>query len=242
MPAVVICVIMKAKSAQKGSIMDNKAYKAARMQSLDGVQLNDNSYNLVIGLVLLWGIIINIVMAKYFMVQIMSMNIIAVLLIYFIGSFGCIFLVYKSNNPAVSFLGFTGLAICMGLILTFCISAYTPGQVLRAFLITAIVTVIMILVSSIFPKFFLSIGRGLLIGLIASIVIEVLGMLIFKWSMNFMDYIVALIFCGFIGFDWARAQVFPKTLDNAVDSAADIYVDVANLFIRILAITGKSSD
>ena len=111
-----------------------------------------------------------------------------------------------------------------------------------SFLITAIVTVIMILVSSIFPKFFLSIGRGLLIGLIASIVIEVLGMLIFKWSMNFMDYIVALIFCGFIGLDWARAQVFPKTLDNAVDSAADIYVDVANLFIRILAITGKSSD
>ena len=60
--------------------------------------------------------------------------------------------------------------------------------------------------------------------------------------MNFMDYIVALIFCGFIGFDWAKAQVFPKTLDNAVDSAADIYVDVANLFIRILAITGKSND
>lgn len=222
--------------------MNNKAYKEARMQAFDGTKLSENTYNLVIGLVLLWGIIINIVMAKYFMAQIMSMNILLVLVIYFAGSFGCIFVVYKSDNPAVSFLGFTGLAIAMGLILTFFISNYTQGAVLKAFLITAIVTVIMILVSSIYPKFFLSIGRGLLIGLIAAIVIEVLGMLIFKSSMNFMDYIVALIFCGFIGFDWARAQVFPKTLDNAIDSAADIYVDVANLFIRILSITGKSSD
>ena len=221
--------------------MNNKAYKAARMQAFDGTKLSDNIYNLVIGLVLLWGILVNIVMAKYFMAQIMSLNPILVLVIYFAGSFGCIFVVYKSNNPAVSFLGFTGLAIAMGLILTFFISNYTQGAVLKAFLITAIVTVIMILVSSIWPKFFLSIGRGLLIGLIASIVIEVLGMLIFKSSMNFMDYIVALIFCGFIGFDWARAQVYPKTLDNAVDSAADIYVDVANLFIRILAITGRGS-
>lgn len=221
--------------------MNNKAYKAARMQAFDGTKLSDNVYNLVIGLVLLWGILVNIVMAKYFMAQIMSLNPILVLVIYFAGSFGCIFVVYKSNNPAVSFLGFTGLSIAMGLILTFFISNYTQGAVLKAFLITAIVTVIMILVSSIWPKFFLSIGRGLLIGLIASIVIEVLGMLIFKSSMNFMDYIVALIFCGFIGFDWARAQVYPKTLDNAVDSAADIYVDVANLFIRILAITGRGS-
>ena len=27
--------------------------------------------------------------------------------------------------------------------------------------------------------------------------------------------------------------------DNAIDSAADIYLDVVNLFIRILSITGK---
>jgi FtsH-binding integral membrane protein len=28
-------------------------------------------------------------------------------------------------------------------------------------------------------------------------------------------------------------------MDNAVDSAADIYLDVVNLFVRILSITGK---
>jgi FtsH-binding integral membrane protein len=53
---------------------------------------------------------------------------------------------------------------------------------------------------------------------------------------------VALIFCGYIGLDWHRAQQFPKTLNNAVDSAADIYLDVVNLFVRILSITGKRRD
>ena len=59
--------------------------------------------------------------------------------------------------------------------------------------------------------------------------------------MTIIDYAVALIFCGYIGLDWCRAQQYPKTLDNAIDSAADIYLDIVNLFIRILSITGKRS-
>ena len=59
--------------------------------------------------------------------------------------------------------------------------------------------------------------------------------------MTILDYAVALIFCGYIGLDWCRAQRYPKTLDNAIDSAADIYLDVVNLFIRVLSITGKRS-
>ena len=140
------------------------------------------------------------------------------------------FVIFKYWDAACNFLGLF-LHAAAGLII---------GMII-AFLVNIIM--------STYEKGLTKLFRGKLkggalraVGLIASIVIEVLGMLIFKWSMNFMDYIVALIFCGFIGFDWARAQVFPKTLDNAVDSAADIYVDVANLFIRILAITGKSSD
>ena len=33
--------------------------------------------------------------------------------------------------------------------------------------------------------------------------------------------------------------MYPKTLDNAVDSALDIYLDVINLFLRILRILGS---
>ena len=229
-------------SKTNNSLMDNKAFKQARLNSFDGTQLTENTYNLTIGAVLIWGILINYVMARYFTAQILALPMIAVLIVYFAGSIGSMLVVYKSDNPAVSFLGFTGLAIAMGLLLTFYVSMYAQADVSRAFLMTAIVTVAMILISSIWPAVFLSIGRGLLIALILSIVVELAGVFLFHSAMNIMDYVVAGIFCGYIGFDWAKSQVYPKTLDNAVDSAADIYVDIVNLFIRILSIMGRSKD
>ncbi|HCA63484.1 MAG TPA: hypothetical protein DEP73_05025, partial [Pseudomonas sp.] len=51
--------------------------------------------------------------------------------------------------------------------------------------------------------------------------------------------IVVLIFCGYVGVDWGRANQIPKTLDNAIDSAAALYMDIINLFLRILRILGR---
>ncbi len=55
-----------------------------------------------------------------------------------------------------------------------------------------------------------------------------------------IDGAVALLFCGYIGYDWARANQIPKTVDNAIDSAAALYMDIINLFLRILRIMGRS--
>lgn len=57
-----------------------------------------------------------------------------------------------------------------------------------------------------------------------------------------MDWIVAVIFCGYIGYDWEKANRMPKPVDNAVDGAAAIYMDIINLFMRILRIFGRSKD
>ena len=48
-----------------------------------------------------------------------------------------------------------------------------------------------------------------------------------------------MIFCGYIGVDWGRANRIPKTVDNAVDSAAALYMDIINLFLRLLRLTGR---
>nr|MCR5618576.1 Bax inhibitor-1 family protein [Lachnospiraceae bacterium] len=53
-------------------------------------------------------------------------------------------------------------------------------------------------------------------------------------------WIGAALFSGYIGYDFWRAQQFPKTLDNAVDCAVDIYLDIINLFLRILRILAGS--
>ena len=99
----------------------------------------------------------------------------------------------------------------------------------------------MMAVSSVFPNFFLSMGRVLGISLLACIVIEVI-LMIAGAPLAIMDYIVVLIFCGYIGYDWARANACFKTVDNAIDSAAELYVDIVNLFVRILSILARNRD
>ena len=216
-----------------------KEYKLERMNSYAGTKVTERSYNLTIGLTLLWGVLINVVMSVFFTYQILSLNYLLVLAVYFVGTIGCSILVHKSDSPAVSFAGFTGMAVSMGLLLTFYVTVFTAHSVSYAFIATALVTVIMVILSMLYPAFFQNLGRTLFISLLACIIIQVAGMFLLGLPMTIIDYAVALIFCGYIGLDWCRAQQYPKTLDNAIDCAADIYLDVVNLFIRILAITGK---
>lgn len=216
-----------------------KEYKLERMNSYAGTKVTERSYNMTIGLTLLWGVLINVVMSVFFTYQILSLNYLLVLALYFVGTIGCSILVHKSDNPAVSFAGFTGMAISMGLLLTFYVTAFTAHSVSYAFIATALVTVIMVILSMLYPEFFRNLGRTLFISLLGCIVIQLVGAFLLRLPLTIIDYAVALIFCGYIGLDWCRAQQYPKTLDNAIDCAADIYLDVVNLFIRILAITGK---
>jgi len=217
----------------------NKEYRLERMNNYAGTMVTERAYNLTIGLTLLWGVLINVVMATFFVYQILSLNYLLVVILYFAGTIGCSILVHKSSSPAVSFAGFTGMAISMGLLLTFYVTAFTGHSVAYAFIATALITVIMVLLSMLYPEFFRNLGRTLFVSLIGCILVELIGSLVLGLPMTIIDYAVALIFCGYIGLDWHRAQQFPKTMDNAVDSAADIYLDVVNLFVRILSITGK---
>ena len=148
------------------------------------------------------------------------------------------FLIYKSNNPVISFLGFSALSTGFGFLLTYFVSFYTKLEIYKAFAITGLVVALMTIISTIFPRFFLKLGKILFISLLLVIVIEII-MLILGISSTVIDLIVCIIFCGYIGYDWQRAQNYPPTIDNAIDSAADIYVDIVNLFVRILSIIGK---
>ncbi len=220
----------------------NKEYRLERMNHYAGTAVNERTYNLTIGLTLLWGVLINVVMATFFTYQILSLNYILVVVLYFAGTLGCSYLVHKSDSPAVSFAGFTGMAISMGLLLTYYVAFFSGGSVAYAFIATGLVTVIMVILSMLYPEFFRNLGRTLFIALIGCILVEFVGSILLRIPLTIIDYVIALIFCGYIGLDWNRAQMYPKTVDNAIDSAADIYLDVVNLFVRILSITGKRRD
>ncbi|WP_372931302.1 Bax inhibitor-1 family protein [Shewanella putrefaciens] len=197
-------------------------------------------YNLVIGLTLVWGFAVN-----YWMVTNIDPNTIASInpWIFFIGYFAsCFFGIYlfqKSSNPVVSFIGYNFVVVPFGLIINMVVSQYDPELVTEAIRITGLVTVAMMCLGTLFPAFFQKIAGALTIALLLVIVVELIEIFIFNTHHGILDWIVVLIFCGYIGYDWGQANQIPKTIDNAIDSAAALYMDIINLFLRILRILGR---
>ena len=211
-----------------------------KRNSGSGAVLSDGLYNMAIGVVLCWGFLVNWWLVKNVdPAWLRSIN----TWTFFLGYFACCFfgvmLFNKSDNPFISFIGYNFVVVPFGLVVNMVVSLYNPSIVAQAIRVTAFVTVAMMILGVLFPSFFQRIIGALTIALIIVIIIEVVQIFIMHIHQNWLDWAVAVIFCGYIGYDWGRANQIPKTLDNAVDSAAALYMDIINLFIRILSILGR---
>jgi FtsH-binding integral membrane protein len=197
-------------------------------------------YNLIIGATLGWGFLVNWLIVRYVPWEALARVNIWVFLLAYMGScFLGVFLFTKSSSPAVSFLGYNLVVVPFGFIINLVVHQYDPAVVLAAVRVTGLVTVIMMLLGSLFPVFFRKIAGALTVALLAVIVIELVEIFIFRVHHGVLDWAVAIIFCGYIGVDWGRANSIPKTVDNAIDSAAALYMDIINLFLRVLRIMGR---
>lgn len=202
-----------------------------------GGEISARLYNMIIGLTLLWGFALNWLMVTQIPVEaIADINQWVFLIGYLVCCFTGIWLFTSSDNPLVSFLGYNLVVIPFGFILNLVLAQYSPELIKSAIELTGAVTLIMMCLGTMYPKFFEKIASALLIALVAAIVVEIIMIVFLGGKLAIMDFIVALIFCGYIGYDWSRAQMIPKTVDNAVDSAASLYMDIINLFVRLLSI------
>ena len=200
------------------------------------------NFNAMIGLVLFIGFLINYLMAKYLTQYFVNINEWVLLIGYFAIGFTGIAISNKSDNPWISFLGYLMVVAPVGVVLSICLKDQSSVSIQNAVLTTIGVTVIMVIASQIKPDIFLSIGRALFVALVAVIIIEIIMLLVGIARPTFWDYLVALLFCGYIGYDWAKAQRGPHTADEAVDACVDLYLDIINLFLRILSIQSRRDD
>lgn len=206
----------------------------------DAATVSGATYNLVIGLVLCWGFLVNwVIVREVDTGWLANINPWIFFAGYFASCFFGIFLFNKSEEPAISFIGYNFVVVPFGLIVNLVVSRYQPELVMQAIQVTASVTVMMMILGTIFPQFFQAIHTGLIVSLLGVLVIELFQIFVLGIHSNWIDWAVAIIFCGYIGYDWGRANQIPKTVDNAIDSAAAIYMDIINLFLRILRILGR---
>lgn len=205
-------------------------------------QLSIRAYNLVIGLVLLWGFGVNMIMCTFCADIFLGWNPVAVIIGYFVVAIAGIAICKGSKNALISFIGYNMVVVPVGVVLSIALTQYDQVSIMNALMVTAAVTILMILLASIIPNVFLSMGKVLFACLLGVIIFEVIFICIGIATPSLWDIGVALIFCGYIGYDWAEAQEKEYTLDNAVDSVVSLYLDIVNLFIRLLSAGGKSKD
>ena len=211
--------------------------------------LDDRTYNMALGGSVMYGLILNIVicitLGSRLTVAVYKDPLIAIYL--FIGYIVCsivgVMMSSKSKSPVISFIGYNLVAVPIGLVLSLTVNAYVASGagdiVVQAIVYTAIISGCMIVLSIAFPNFFSGIGKLLLGCLIGLIIAGLVSIFIFPGAYNIITWVGAVVFALYIGYDYWRAQQFPKTLDNAIDCSLDIYLDIINLFIRILRILGS---
>ena len=223
--------------------------QAARQARLDAAYEEDQligarAYNGVMLGVLLWGLLINVLLCVY----IGDVTCYVRPGIFFIGYLVCaiagVLIAGKSHRPLISFLGYNLVVIPFGLTISAAVAAYGglgSRVVADAFLYTLLITVGMGGAAMAFPALFDKLG-GALLGVLIGMVLCELLLLIFRVDQQVTDWIAAGLFALYIGFDLHRSQQFAKTLDNAVDCALDIYLDIANLFLRLLRLFARKDD
>ena len=214
--------------------------KKKRLEFIPDVEISTRKYNLVIGLVIAWGFFVNYATVTFLGTPefIYNAPVIGIVLGYIVCSIVGIIMSAKSPNPVISFIGYNLVVIPIGIMLCLVLPMIPAEIIGKAFCMTALITVGMLAISMAFPNTFLGMGRTLFFSLLIGIIVEIIAMLL-GYRGELFDIIFVGIFSLYIGYDWVKAQAYPKTVDNAVDSALDLYLDVVNLFIRLLSIMSR---
>lgn len=231
--------------SQTNALTAFQTRKQDRIESGYADQISSRTYNAIMCGTLLWGFLANVLMVAFLAAPVMNLAMRVGPLWLFVGyivlALVGIMMSARSSGPVVSFIGFNLLVLPMGVMLCLLVPGLPVAVVTKALLLTGIVTATMVLLGIVQPNLFLSMGRTLFIAFIAAFIAELVATFLFHYNGTAFDWIFVILFSGYIGYDVAKAQIYPKTVDFAIDCALDIYIDIIGLFIRLLSLLSREN-
>lgn len=163
--------------------------------------------------------------------------------------FGCAFLgiiMGVSQNAVVALIGYVLVILPTGWIVGPYVGQYQLQSVITALWVTVAVTVALGILGAIWHKSVEHWGGYLITALLVLIVIEVASIFMIAAGYKGLrdmfaitDWVAIGIFCAFVFYDMNMAVRMPRNAANAVFAAINMYLNMLNLFVRILARTGK---
>lgn len=209
---------------------------------LSGIFLKDrvvskSVFNLVIGLVLLWGFTTNYLTVTYFPLEWINLvNPWVILLGFIVFSTLGFLIMFKYRAPLYSFLGYNIVTFSVGILLKVVLLLFSSAEIITAIQYTAGITLLMILTATLLPNLFLRFATVLSVVTGSVLIVELFWLMTFGHSHDMIHLIIAISICGYIGYFWAAACKYGETLDEAIDFGGVLYMEIINLFLRILEI------
>ena len=197
-----------------------------------------STFNAALGALLIYGFAVNIAECFVFSrlpVEFLrtSFNVLAIA-VFVVGMIGLFVFSRKSAGPLSLFVAYNCCIIPIG----FSVFAVTDGAESRALMeaamLTTAITLTMCLGGTLFPTFFLSIGRFLFFSLLTFIVAELIGIFAFGYLPRWVDLVAVGIFSLYIAFDWAVAMTGSWTPKAVIRTAIDLYLDIVNIFLSLV--------
>ncbi len=206
-------------------------------------ELSESKYNLLIGATLTWGFGLNYLMMTLLGPAVLNIMYGAGTLPFLLGYIVLVMLgssMVRSFDPVKCFIGYNLIAVPVGIVAVSATMFYDPTIVVRAVLCTAVVTLSMMIASSLFPHIFARYAPALSFALLAVVIVESVMLLLFRMDVTILDWVVVGIMSMYIGYDWVRANSVQRTAANAIAAASALYLDIINLFLRLLRILARS--
>ncbi len=164
-----------------------------------------------------------------------------------VAAFG-VFMTWENVSSAVSFVGYTLIAVAFGFIVGPLVARYTSASVVRILFLSGTMVLGLGIVGALIPQslagWWTWLLGGLLILLAGNLVLPLAALIGIPvgsaWGA--LDWFGVILFSAIVVFDINHAMRIPYTMKNAIDSAAEIYLDFVNIAIRLLAAMGDHDD
>lgn len=143
-----------------------------------------------------------------------------------------------SQSVVLAGVGYAIFVLSFGFASSTALIGYTGETISSAFLATAGITATFACLGVAFPRIFERIQGGLFAALLGLIVVEIV-MMFMGVDQSWIDFAVIVVFCGFIAYDFHRAMEDEPTLVNAIFNACNLFLDIINVFLRVLSIFGR---
>lgn len=166
-----------------------------------------------------------------------------VLILTAIGAIGGSFIVLICDSMKMKTLGYFLMASSLGIMLGPVLALHTGVAIFKALLLTCMALAIFGFIGTIAPGSLDSWGAPLLF-ILSMVVVAQFGIPILVYLfpglhihavMHVMDWVVIILFCAYIMYDINQMLSGPMTDEMAILGGMNLYLDIANIFIRILA-------